>query len=199
MYIVLVVGTSRPTIRVTMMSEQEFGKKMVEGMDADLFFEAYEEATGEALGLIQGSERPDFICERPDGTAVGLELTKVMRSPLAAWWDRIQYEREFRDISDTCLAITEAAECKSIKLAAEPWRHRDNTILVLQVMDCPFPDLHGYLADALSPTDFGNMGFVEVWAADYSDLDMYGTVELFGLYPESAWGYRERDRGKPYG
>jgi hypothetical protein len=65
-------------------------------------------------------------------------------------------------------------------------------------MDCPLSDLHRYL-DRSSPQDYADLGFVEIWVADYSELEAYGTIELFGLYPPEFWGYHELDRGKPYG
>jgi len=61
------------------MSDQEIGKKIVEGTKLESFLEAYEWVTGHALRVIEANENPDFICERPDGSRVGVELTKVTR------------------------------------------------------------------------------------------------------------------------
>ena len=48
--------------------------------------------------------------------------------------------------------------------------------------------------------DFANLGFAEVWAADWTGLGAYGDVELIGLYPPEWQGHHENDwRGKPYG
>ena len=58
------------------------------------------------------------------------------------------------------------------------------------------------MSDPLSfstPEELADLGFAEVWVADYSELDAYRSIEVFGLYPEKYWGYHKRDRGKPYG
>ena len=181
------------------MSDQNLGKKMVEEEDLLLFLEAYEIVTGDQLERLATSERPDFVCIRTNGTLVGVELTKVMRDPESATWDRIMKYQEFRDAIDANDHIWPTAEYKSQKLKAGNWRHAENTILVLQVMDCPLSDLHRYLEDSTSPEDYADLGFAEIWVADYSELEAYGAIELFGLYPEEFFGYHELDRGKPYG
>jgi hypothetical protein len=63
------------------MSDQELGKKMIEEEELYLFLDAYAIVTGDCLGCVQQSERPDFICERSDGSLVGVELTRIMRHP----------------------------------------------------------------------------------------------------------------------
>jgi len=181
------------------MSDQELGKKMVEEVELDLFIEAYEDATGEALILLSQSERPDFICQRPDGTIVGVELTRVMRDPGSATCDRIMRGQEFRDIVNASDHIWATAEIKSQKLKTGNWQYPNNAILVLQVMDCPLSDLYRYLEDSSLVEDYAGLGFAEIWVADHSEIDAYSAIELFGLYPEEWRGYHERDRGKPYG
>ena len=44
-------------------------------------------------------------------------------------------------------------------------------------------------------------GFLEVWLADYTGIEAYGDIELFGLKPEKYWGFHERESPslKPYG
>jgi hypothetical protein len=172
---------------------------MVEKEELRVFLEVYEVVTGDHLEHVATSERPDFVCMRPDGTLVGVELTKIMRDPESATWDKIMKYQEFRDAMDANDNIWSTAEYKSRKLKAGNWQHAENTILVLQVMDCPLSDLHRYLEDGSSPQDYADLGFVEIWVADYSELEAYGTIELFGLYPQEFWGYHELDRGKPYG
>ena len=63
------------------------------------------DTTGESLAIIECSERPDFICKRPDGTLVGVELTRVMRDPESARCDLIMMRQEFRDATDAGCAI----------------------------------------------------------------------------------------------
>jgi hypothetical protein len=181
------------------MSDQELGKKMIEEEELYLFLDAYAIATGDYLGCVRPSERPDFICGRSDSSLVGVELTRIMRDPDSALWDRIMNYREFRDPMEANDHIWPMAEWKSKKLKAGKWDCSNNTILVLQVMDCPLSDLHRYIEDSTSPEDYADLGFSEIWVADYSELDAYRAIEVFGLYPEECWGYHERDRGKPYG
>jgi hypothetical protein len=166
------------------MSDQELGKKIVEEEDLYLFFEAYADATGEVLTSIEASERPDFVCQRAEGTIIGVELTKIMRDPESALWDNVINKQEFRDNADANEAIYLAAEWKSRKQKIGNWQHPNNTILILQVMDCPLSNLHYYLEDGNSPDDYADLGFSEVWVADYSEIDAYSVIELFGLYPE---------------
>lgn len=183
------------------MSDTELGKKMVEEEDLYLFLEAYEATTGEVLtsSSLERSERPDFLCQRPDGKVIGVELTKVMRDPESASWNNIMNKTEFRDVWDASDNIYFTAERKGQKLKVGNWQHPDNTILILQVMDCPLSDLHCYLEYGYSPEDYANIGFSEIWVADYSEIDVYSVIELFCLYPERWWGYHKRWRGKPYG
>jgi hypothetical protein len=191
------------------MSDQEICKKSDEIEALHLFLEAYMDTTGKSLTLVECSERPDFICKRPDGTLVGVELTRVMRDPESTTCDLIMMRQDFRDAADASLAIWTTAEDKSRKLKAGNWCHADNTILVLQAMDCPLSEgnlplrsvsaLCWFLEDGSSPDDYADLGFSEVWVADYSELDAFRVIELFGLYPQRWWGYHQWHRGKPYG
>ena len=52
---------------------------MLEGFELEPFLEAYKWVTGDALRVAEANDSPDFICERPDGSRVGVELTKVTR------------------------------------------------------------------------------------------------------------------------
>ena len=71
------------------MSDQQMGKKMVEAEDLEQFFEAYGEVTGQRLILLEGGERPDFICARPSGQKIGIELTRPHHNHERIVWDRI--------------------------------------------------------------------------------------------------------------
>jgi hypothetical protein len=77
------------------------------------------------------------------------------------------------------------AEWKSKKLKAGNRDCSDNTILVLQIMDCPLSELHQYIEDSMSAEGYGDLGFSEIWVADYSELDAYRAIEVFGLYQMS--------------
>jgi hypothetical protein len=178
------------------VSDHELGMKMVEEEELGLFLEAYEITPSDRLQLESWSERPDFICSRQDGGLVGVELRWVMCDRESRFRDSM-FGRDpslYDIVEEVHWAITE----KDRKRCAGVWAHRDNTILVLQESQCPLSRLGPWLDD-LGPAEFTDHGFAEVWIADHSELDAYGNIELFGLYPESVWGHFEQYRGKPYG
>ena len=184
------------------MSDQERGKKMVEEAEVEYFLDAYEHVTGERLE-VSPSESPDFIGERPDGTLVGLELTKIVRAPETAQWDEILWHEQHMETDDAREFAWALAEAKSRKMKENDWPCRDSMILVLQLMDCPLDSLMSYLGfdPEIMLHDYGSLGFAEVWLADYTGLEAYGDIELFGLYPKKWWGYYQRPNPgrKPYG
>src|SRR5262245_26957528 len=116
------------------MSDQQLGKKFSEEEALYTFLEAYKHVTGEVLIVLKSSESPDFVCQRSDGTIVGVELTKVMRDPESALWDCITHRQDFREVADANDAIWTSVEQKSEKLKAGHWGCPGNTILVLQMM-----------------------------------------------------------------
>jgi hypothetical protein len=177
------------------VSDHELGMKMVEREELGLFLEAYQTTPGVDRRFVSYSERPDFICSRADAVLVGVELTWVM------------CDRDFRDsmfgrdpsLYDVVDGLYGAIQVKDRKRRTGTWTHRDNTILVLQEGDCPLARLGPWLED-LGPEEFSDHGFAEVWVADHSELDAYGNIELFGLYPEALRGHFQAwYRGKSYG
>ncbi len=76
---------------------------------------------------------------------------------------------------------------------------KDKTILVLQLVEFSLPELHRFMDMSLR-VDFASRGSTEAWLADYTGIEAYGNVELFGIFPEKSWGYfRRQGPGKPYG
>lgn len=182
------------------MSDQDLGKKMVEEEELLYFLEAYKEAVEEYLSYGFGRhERPDFICYRPDGTPVGVELVKIMRDPRDAQADYLLDQIEFMDGEKALEMMYHMIENKEKKRRQSDWDLPDNTILVLQFFDCPISNL--YLLDDSLKKDFESYGFDEIWIADYTGLEAYGDIELFCLYPPEWWGFYERPNPgrKPYG
>jgi hypothetical protein len=175
--------------------ENERAKKMVEEMELEYFLAAYEEATDDPLSLLTSSERPDFICTRPDDTRVGLELVKVVRDPQSKWIDQVFFNSEFMRPVDALLGVFEAVQTKESKRQSPGWKLKENTILVVQVMDCPLDQFAGQFERG----SFVEHGFEEIWLADYSELEAYSNIEVFGLYPDHIWGHYSQERGKPYG
>ncbi|MFC5473742.1 hypothetical protein [Paraherbaspirillum soli] len=183
-----------------MPSDQEIGKKEAETSELIPFFQAYKWVTSERLSLtLPATENPDFICIRADGRPVGVELTKVTRDKGVRFWEHILHGKEEIDpfeAQELILHLIEKKESARIKRYSA--RVRD-CILVLQLIDGSLEQLKFALED--HQEDFAAHGFSEIWLADYSGLQAFGDIELFGLFPDRWWGYHERpwpDR-KPYG
>ncbi len=182
------------------MSDQQMGKKENERIALCYFIDAYQWVTGEHLTELGSSESPDFICARATGQEIGVELTEVRRGLWDALWDRIldrKYEADPQDTLDTIFSLTEKKErgrSKNYGILA------NKTILVLQLCDCSLWSLRSFLTDDIRE-DFSGYGFVEIWLADYTGIEAYGDVELFGLVPAKRWGHHQRENPyrKPYG
>lgn len=182
------------------MSNQQMGKKECERIDLDYFIDAYEWVTGERLAELGPSESPDFICSRATGQKTGVELTEVRRGLWEALWDRILDRKYEADAQDTLDRIFALIEKKDIARSTTYGNWADKTILVLQLCDCSLWSLRHFLTDDIRD-DFSGYGFVEIWLADYTEIEAYGDVELFGLFPAKWWGYHQRENPlrKPYG
>ena len=184
-----------------MVSDQEIGKKEIEKTELESFLEAREFVTGEMILEIIGlsTESPDFICVKKTGELVGIELTKIKVNYEQAFWDKRLHGEIHIDpynINVTIQHLIEQKEKKRKKLFTKKVKE---TILVLQLMDGSLDQL-AYFFEGLDKI-FSLHGFLEVWLADYSGLDAFGDIELFGFFPLKFWGYHSRpnpDR-KPYG
>lgn len=177
----------------------ERAKKEDESEALDYFLEAYEQVTGEPFSLLETSERPDFICERSDGTVVGIELAKVRRShPNEIISDRIVEKRNYMLPEVAFEVIQMTLLYKEAKRRESSWQLPEATILILELVDIPLIDLLPWLRRDAFP-DLADTGFLEVWLADYTGLEAYDNVELFCLRPEQWHGYHRRPFQKPYG
>ena len=181
------------------MSDQQMGKKEQERMDLGYFIAAYKWSTGEQLDELISDENPDFVCARPNGDEIGVELTRVMRDPEQAQFDRFYqvYEQEPQQTLDLLFDLL----MKKEKTRARNYgKWANTTILVFQFFDCPLASLQVVLTDDLAK-DFCGYGFIEIWLVDYTGIEAYGDVELFGLSPVKWWGYHRRRNPyrKPYG
>ena len=171
--------------------------KLIETEQLRLFRDAYSEATGQRLRRVRKSERPEFICKRPDGALVGIEFTLITRDPQSSSWDSILDNVEYMDGCDASIEIQAAISRKAAKRAQPDWQLPDSSILVLSTPDCPISDLEYYVEEVRA--EFEGSGFTEIWLADHTETDAYGAVELFCLWPDSWWGHYPRWRGKPFG
>jgi hypothetical protein len=162
--------------------------------------EAYEEVTGEALEVIDGGERPDFIAVRPGGEQVGIELTQPHHDYELAKWDKVL--RIVRPMNDLYLLgdIHSIIAQKAVKRASADWRLPTNTILVVQLNDYSFLFQQSFAHECLAE-NYQDYGFAEIWLPDHTELDAFGAVRLIGLYPESIWGLHHQASflQKPYG
>ena len=164
------------------MSDSDIGKRMVEEEQAELFLEEYNRISGDSLKIINKLERPDFICVRASGEGVGLEATWVPTNP-----DDV--------IHDLYASVVKKEQRRT---APADWTLRNATILVLIVTDASIENIVGY-APSIVRSDFASTGFIEVWAADYGSVGIYGFVDLFGLSPDQWWGHHRKEYPKPYG
>jgi len=181
------------------MSDQQIGKKENERSDLNYFLDAYEFTTGEKLIEFASSECPDFICVRSNGEKVGVELVCVMRNPEEAQFDIIVDKKFQADSQETLDEMFRLLDEKDKKRSNNYGHWADKTILVLQLSDCTILALQSFLNDMKS--DFADYGFVEIWLADYTGVEAYRDIELFGLVPDKWWGYHQRQNPyrKPYG
>jgi len=178
---------------------QELVKKEDEKEALEYFLEAYEQITGETLSLLKDSERPDFICERTDGTVVGIELSKVRRShPNDIMAVEIVFKRNYMLPEAAFKVIQMSLLVKETKRRESSWQLPESTILILELVDIPLIDLKPWLRRESFP-DLADTGFLEIWLADYTGLEAYDNVELFCLRPEQWHGYHRRLSQKPYG
>ena len=181
------------------MSDIELGKKLIEEVDLGHFIKAYEWVTGDRLTLIYRRESPDFVCMRSNGSEVGVELTNIMRDPEQAFYETVIEKKECISASDTFDMAYCLASKKSKKKNKNKWPYSRKTILVLQSDECPLEEIDLYVDPSLQ-SDFALFGFKEIWLADFTEIDAYGDIELFGLHPKKWWGYHRRPNPhrKPY-
>ncbi len=181
------------------MNNKEIGKKEVERMELAPFLDAYKHITGKDFGFCWGSESPDFIFEQDTGEKIGIELTKIMRDPRDQFWERILIHKEEPNSYESLETIFHLIGKKEQARKQRYVKSVEDTILVLQIMDGSL-DTIAPMMEGLEE-DFKGYGFKEIWLADYSGLEAYGDIELFGLYPAEIYGFHERPwpDGKPYG
>jgi hypothetical protein len=182
------------------VTDREFGKKLIEEESLLHFADAYNDATGCELAIIARQERPDFLCQRGDGTLCGVELTQVRRDPSTRWAEQVAGRREWMLAGDAVAAIYDLALEKDRKRQQSDWQCPNDTILVLQLVDCPFGELATNSLDVLSE-DLTHLGFSEIWLADYTTLDAFREVQLFCATPGPLQGLytRAHPNRKPYG
>lgn len=185
--------------RLPLYCDVAFFSKQSEREHVEYFLAARASATDEKLTLVTGSEAPDFVCSRPDGTLVGIEHT------------RIEYNPERTEILEACRAYdgeldnfavfwaaARAIAAKEAKRRKPHWKHPDATILVLDLPEgYRFED---WPVDSSFANDFSDSGFIEVWISDHSSIEEFGEITAIGLYPSTIWGIQGQGYlwGVPY-
>jgi len=172
------------------MSDQQIGKKEVEREELSPFLEAYEWVTGESLSLVESGENPDFVCKRPDGSEVGIELSKITRDRHNIFWEKVLDSKNEIDAYDVTECITHLIQKKEEARSTRYVSTVKDNVLVLQLVDASLDSIK-WIFDGLQ-ADFTDHGFLEIWLADYFGYEAYGDIELFGFYPERCWGYHQR-------
>jgi hypothetical protein len=183
------------------MSDQEIGKKEVEWMELDPFITEYAYTVGDELQVVGHGERPAIVCARQNGCNIGVELTKIIEPSKLALTFGLVDEADYLSAMDCAWTMSEAIASKETKRRQPDWTLPNATLLVLQVMNTPVDELVRFLADGSLKGDFAGHGFLEVWIANYTTVDEFRTVELYGLHPERWWGPHQRSNWwkKPYG
>jgi hypothetical protein len=179
-------------------STQYEEKKARERDDLELFLSAYEAETGLKLAVLRDQETPDFVCARPDGSTIGIELTKITSHPEINLEHRIWGEGARHSGSELAWIVASYVVRKGETLRKNGWPLED-AMLVIQVYDSPLWETHRGL-DLSLDDDYSEYPFAEVWIADHSALEAFGQVELFCAHPPSTAGYYAlHTRRKPFG
>ncbi len=181
------------------MSDSDIGKKLAEEEDLRLFLKAYDYVTGDSLS-VQPSERPDFIGWRLNGDPVGIEITAIVQDPAHVYRKTIIPDEDHMDPWDVLDSAWARIEEKDQKRSKPGWKYPDHTILVLRLNEARLRDIK-WVFDPSLQHECASFGFEEIWLADSCDLEAYGDIELFGLYPSRWWGYHGRSEPgrKPFG
>ena len=126
------------------MNDKELGQKMAEEAGFYEFARVYERVTGDRLEIAARHERPDLVCHRVDGSLCGLELTQVRSDP-----DEVILRGPSMPPIEAAERMSHAVVEKDRKRQDGNWRFPENTILVLQLMNCALTELVSILSDWL--------------------------------------------------
>ena len=174
-------------------------RKEEEAEDIEMFIDAYLRATGQELTLEDVDDKPDAICRRADGSLVGIEHTRVQRSPEQASFEALYYHRDEMDPGDTFDEINRLIEQKA---ALRPKFSTTKTILMIAIYESEF-SLAARIASDIPEEDLASSGFEEIWLVDFKGIreGAHREVRLFGLHPAKWQTITARSMfdQKPYG
>jgi hypothetical protein len=176
--------TGRP-----IFNKMAYADKKQEREHLAYFLRARQSALGEQLSLVGDSEAPDFICRRPKGELIGVELTKIMYDPerteiLIACRNYDPDQDNFGIFYDSAVALAK----KETKRRKPHWKLATETILVFELIDCF--RLQKWPEDDSLAIEFQDTGFIEVWISDHASIETHGEVTAIGLFPKGIWGIR---------
>ncbi len=175
-------------------------KKDNETRILNYFNTTYEKVVGDSLEIIKSDERPDFICKRKDGTLVGVELVQVRRShPNDVIYDQCINKNLTMHPTQTLDIIPYIIYNKAEKIKSKDWSLPEKTILIIHLSESPLWEINEAILTDESLPDLEAYGFIEIWMADFSEIDAYNNIELLCLFPTTIRGYYERPLQKPYG
>lgn len=177
------------------MRDTDIGKRMVEEMVLEQLLDSFPRITGRTLSeewdgdfrRVEGS--PDFVVG-VDGRALGIELAEV------------------RDADDASSYYEEVSRLawKKHESYARRGLFTNPIALALHSKSPPLFDFRRELTSLIDANEFEFLGFIEVWAVDFSDAYFapghpFRAVDMFCLKPQATFGFHrlgDRDR-KPYG
>ena len=177
------------------MRDTDTGKRMIEEMVLDQLLDSFPLITGRTLTedwagdfpRVEGS--PDFVVGI-DGIGWGIELTAVHDSDNA--WS--YYEQASR------------IAWKKHESYARRGLFENPIALVFHSDDPPLYDVRQALTRLAAGREFDSLGFLEVWAVDFSDAYFspghpFRLADMFCFKPAATLGFhRIGDHGrKPYG
>lgn len=164
----------------------------------EYFCPIYEHLTGDLLEIVEYSERPDFICTRNDRELVGIEIVQVRSGdPGTKVLDMVLFRNSKMLPEKAIDIISSLIYEKELKRKSGDWKQKNNTMLILQLLESPLREIHTALNSDMFP-DLPEYGFAEIWLADFTEIEEYDNIELFCLYPPRLEGYYKRPMKKPY-
>jgi hypothetical protein len=92
---------------------------------------------------------------------------------------------------DAAILVQDTLYDKDRKRASADWQFPKSTIRVIQLIGSDGEEMAEHLDDELLG-EMAETGFREIWIADHSTEERYGTVQLIGVKPKKWRGLHPR-------